>query len=366
MYIYQRQNWPKFTWDSEIVLPILADVRLRQGKLIGKMESLGFDLQSEAVLQTLTVEVVKSSEIEGEILDVDQVRSSIARRLGMDIAGLIPSDRNVDGVVEMVLDATLGRDLPLDDERLFGWHAALFPTGYSGMYRIVVDDWRNNSKDDPMQVVSGAMGRERVHFQAPDSDKVPEEVQHFLEWFNSDFEMDAVIKAGIAHLWFVTIHPFEDGNGRISRALADLQLSRADNTSQRFYSMSSQIRQERNQYYSVLEKTQSMDLDITEWLCWFLQCLERAIDASYVILASVMRKAKLWAMTVSQTFNSRQQLMLNKLLDGFKGNLTSSKWAKIAKCSQDTAIRDIQDLITKGILVKDQAGGRSTNYLLTL
>lgn len=366
MYIYQRKNWAKFTWDSDTILPILADVRLRQGKLLGKMEALGFDLQSEAVLQTLTVEVVKSSEIEGENLDVDQVRSSIARRLGMDIAGLIPSDRNVDGVVDMVLDATLERDKHLDDERLFGWHAALFPTGHSGMNRIVVGDWRNNSKDDPMQVASGAMGRERVHFQAPDSNKVPQEIQQFLNWFNSDFEMDAMIKAGIAHLWFVTIHPFEDGNGRISRAIADLQLSRADDTSQRFYSMSSQIRQERNQYYSMLEKTQSGDLDVTEWLSWFLKCLARAIDASNVILGSVMRKAKLWTMPVSQTFNSRQRLMLNMLLDRFKGKLTSSKWAKIAKCSQDTATRDIQDLITKGILIKDQAGGRSTNYLLTL
>ncbi|WP_461533659.1 Fic family protein [Sinomicrobium sp.] len=366
MYIHQLHHWPTFTWDSEKLIPILTDVRFRQGKLLGKMDSLGFDLQSEAVLQTLTNDVVKSSEIEGEILDPDQVRSSIARRLGMDVAGLIPSDRNVDGVVEMMLDATQHYDKPLDDERLFGWHASLFPTERSGMYRIAVGGWRKNTKDDPMQVVSGGMGRERVHFQAPDSDQIPKEIHLFLDWFNNNFDSDPIIKAGIAHLWFVTIHPFEDGNGRISRAITDLQLSRADSSPQRFYSMSNQIRQERKQYYNILEKTQSGDLDITAWLNWFLECLKRAIDASDVILASVMRKTKLWTMPVSQTFNDRQRLMLNKLLDGFEGKLTSSKWAKIAKCSQDTAIRDIRDLIAKGILVKDEAGGRSTNYLLTI
>lgn len=366
MYIHQLYEWPKFTWDSEILTPILTDLRFNQGKLLGKMGVLGFDLQSEAMLQTLTNDVVKSSEIEGEILNTDQVRSSIARRLGMEIAGLIPSDRNIDGVVEMMLDATQHYNDSLDDERLFGWHSSLFPTGRSGMYRIVVGDWRKNTKDDPMRVVSGGMGREKVHFQAPDSDRIPKEMHFFLDWFNHNLDSDPIIKAGIAHLWFLTIHPFEDGNGRISRAITDLQLARADKSPQRFYSMSGQIRQERNQYYTILEKTQSRDLDITEWLKWFLECLDRAIGASDVILASVMRKAKLWTMPVSQTFNDRQRLMLNKLLDGLKGNLTSSKWAKIAKCSQDTAIRDIQDLIGKGILIKDKAGGRSTNYLLTL
>lgn len=314
----------------------------------------------------MTQEVVKSSEIEGEILDTDQVRSSIARRLGMDIAGLVPSDRHVDGVVEMMLDATQQYDQLLDEERLFGWHASLFPTGRSGMYRIVVGDWRKNTKDDPMQVVSGAIGREKVHFQAPDAEKLPIEMKRFLDWFNNPAAIDPMIKAAVAHLWFVTIHPFEDGNGRISRAIADMQLARTDGSPQRFYSMSAQIRQERNKYYSVLEKTQSGDLDITEWLQWFLECLGRAIDASDVVLSSVMRKAKLWMMPVSQTFNDRQRLMLNKLLDGFEGKLTSSKWAKIAKCSQDTATRDIQDLVAKSILAKDEAGGRSTNYLLTV
>ena len=364
MYMHQLHNWPTFIWDAEAFSAVLAEVRFKQGKLLGQMEHLGFDLKSEAILQMLTQDVVKSSEIEGEILDSAQVRSSIARRLGMDVAGLVPSDRHVDGIVEMMLDATQGYDKPLDEERLFVWHAALFPTGRSGMYRIVVGDWRKNRKDDPMQVVSGAMGREKVHFQAPDADKLTKEMRRFLAWFNSEITMDPMLKAAIAHLWLVTIHPFEDGNGRISRAIADMQLARGDESPQRFYSMSAQIRQERNKYYSVLEKTQSGDLDITEWLQWFLKCLGRAIDASDIILASVMRKAKLWMMPVSQTFNGRQRLMLNKLLDGFEGKLTSSKWAKIAKCSQDTAARDIQDLVAKGLLIRDEAGGRSTNYLM--
>lgn len=366
MYIHQLHHWPDFTWNTDEIAPLLAGVRFKQGKLLGYMEHLGFDLKAEAVLQTLTQNVVKSSEIEGEMLDISQVRSSIARRLGLDIVGLVPSDRHVDCVVEMMLDATQRYDRPLDEERLFGWHAALFPTGRSGMYRIVVEDWRKNTKNDSMQVVSGAMGREKVHFQAPDSNELPVEMERFLTWFNSDIAIDPMLKAAVAHLWFVTIHPFEDGNGRISRAIADMQLARADGGPQRFYSMSAQIRQERKHYYSVLEKTQSDDLDITEWLTWFLECLGLAIDASEVVLASVMRKAKLWMMPVAQTFNDRQRLMLNKLMDGFEGKLTSSKWAKIAKCSQDTATRDLQDLVVKGILVKDEAGGRSTNYLLTV
>lgn len=366
MYIHQLNNWPDFTWDANQIAPLLAAVRFKQGKLLGYMEHMGFDLKSEAVLHTLTQDVVKSSEIEGEMLDIDQVRSSIARRLGLDIVGLVPSDRHIDGVVEMMLDATQRYDLPLDEERLFGWHSALFPTGHSSMYRIVVGDWRKNTSDDPMQVVSGAMGKEKVHFQAPDSEKLTEEMERFLKWFNNHTAIDPMLKAAVAHLWFVTIHPFEDGNGRISRVIADMQLARADGSSQRFYSMSAQIRQERKQYYSVLEKTQSGNLNITEWLTWFLECMGRAIDASDMVLESVKRKAKLWMMPVANTFNDRQRLMLNKLMDGFEGKLTSSKWAKIAKCSQDTATRDIQDLMVKGLLIKDKAGGRSTNYLLTL
>lgn len=366
MYIHQLRNWPNFNWDAKGLATLLAEVRFKQGKLLGKMEQLGFDLKSEATLQTLTQDVVKSSEIEGEVLDVNEVRSSIARRLGLDIVGLVPSDKHVDGMVDMILDATQHYSQPLLEERLYNWHASIFPTRRSGILRIVVGEWRKNSNDDPMQVVSGAMGREKVHFQAPDSDRLSKETETFFSWFNGETVMDPIIKAGVAHLWFVTIHPFEDGNGRVSRAITDMQLSRTDNSSQRFYSMSSQIRKERNQYYKILEKTQSGDLDITNWLRWFLECLERAIDASDIILASVMRKARLWGMAVSGTFNDRQRLMLNKLIDGFEGKLTSSKWAKIAKCSQDTASRDIQDLAEKGILAKDKAGGRSTNFLLKI
>jgi Fic family protein len=328
------------------------------------MESLGFNLQAEASLQTLTQDVLKSSEIEGEILNPDQVRSSIARRLGMEIAGMVPSDRFVDGVVEMMLDATQHYTAELTDERLFGWHAALFPTGRSGMYKIVVAGWRNNAKDDPMQVVSGAMGREMVHFQAPDADVLSSEMANFLDWFNTTHDLDPVLKAAIAHLWFITIHPFEDGNGRIARAISDLQLTRADESPRRYYSMSAQIREERKNYYEVLEQTQKGSLDITVWLEWFLECLDRALSATDQTLASVIRKAKLWENPVTVSLNPRQRLLLNKWLDGFEGKLTSSKWAKIAKCSQDTAVRDIQDLIERGILMKEAAGGRSTSYVL--
>ncbi len=366
MYIHQIRQWPDFVWDMEEISPRLAEVRFKQGKLLGYMEHLGFELRSEALLQILTYDVVKSSEIEGEILDMAEVRSSIARRLGMDIPGLIPSDRHVDGVVQMMLDATQQYGDPLTEMRLFDWHGALFPTGRSGMYPIVVADWRKNTKNDPMQVVSGPKGREKVHFQAPDSDRLPAEMKRFLHWFNDETPIDPILKAAIAHFWFVTIHPFEDGNGRISRAIADMQLARADGSPQRFYSMSAQIRLDRKQYYSILEKTQSGDLDITGWLDWFLGCLSRAIDASDHVLESVMRKANLGTMPVSKTFNDRQRRMLNRLMDGFEGKLTSSKWAKMAKCSQDTATRDILDLVAKGILTKDPAGGRSTSYSLNV
>jgi len=364
MYIHQLREWPDFQWDSEQISTLLAEVRYRQGRLLGHMEGIGFRLKEEATLQTLTMDVLKSSEIEGEILNPDQVRSSIARRLGMDVAGLIPSDRNVEGVVEMMLDATQQYTMPLTDERLFGWHASLFPTGRSGMHKIVVGAWRDNAKNDPMQVVSGAMGRTKVHFQAPDADILHKEMSRFLDWFNTEERLDPVLKAAIAHLWFVTIHPFDDGNGRIARAVTDMQLSRADGSKQRFYSMSAQIRIERNNYYNILESTQKDTLDITAWLEWFLTCLNRAITATDNTLAAVIRKARFWEDPAAQSINERQRLMLNKLLDGFHGKLTSSKWAAIAKCSQDTAIRDIQDLIERGLLVKEAAGGRSTSYVL--
>ncbi len=363
-YIHQLNNWPKFLWDDQQIMPLLGDVRNRQGRLIGRMESLGFPLRSEAILQTLTLDVLKSSEIEGEILDPAQVRSSIARKLGMDIAGLISSDRNVDGVVEMMLDATQQFKEALTKDRLFGWHASLFPTGLSGMQKIVVGIWRDD-KHGPMQVVSGPSGRQRVHFEAPEASRLNAEMKNFMSWFNQDTEIDPVLKAAIAQLWFVTIHPFDDGNGRIARAITDMQLARADGSAQRFYSMSVQIRQERNAYYDVLEKSQkNTAMDITLWLKWFLACLDRALDTTEKTLAGVFKKARFWEIYPEGSLNKRQIMMINKLFEGFEGKLTSSKWAKIVKCSHDTALRDILELIEKKVLSKDNAGGRSTSYLL--
>jgi Fic family protein len=327
------------------------------------MESLGFKLRNEAVLETLTTEVIKTSEIEGQILDLDQVRSSIARRLGIEASGLVPSDRNVDGVVEMMLDATQNYKKTLTTDRIFGWHSALFPSGRSGMYKIIVGKWRDDSTG-PMQVVSGALGKEKVHFEALPAKEIRKEMKLFISWFNEDPNQDLIIKSAIAHLWFITIHPFEDGNGRIARALSEILLTRSDETSQRFYSMSSQIRVERKDYYNILEKTQKRTLDITEWLVWYLRCLGNALNSSDTILSKVLYKHKFWTKYSSETLNNRQILLINKLLDNFIGQLTTSKWAKIAKCSQDTALRDIQDLLNKNILQKNPSGGRSTNYNL--
>jgi len=363
-YIHERDDWPTFHWDERALVAKLADVRHRQGRLLGRMESLGFDLRNEAMLSTLTQDVVKSSEIEGQILDADQVRSSIARRLGIDIGALTPANRDVEGIVEMMLDATGNYNKPLRAERLFDWHASLFPTGRSGMSRIVVGAWRNDSSG-AMQVVSGAIGRERVHFQAPEAVRLDKEMKAFLKWFEKKSETDPVLRAAIAHLWFVTIHPFEDGNGRIARAIADMALARSENSRRRFYSMSMQIRNERNAYYQILETTQKGDLDITEWLDWFLGCLGRAIDGSETVLEKVFAKAQFWEKHGKLSFNPRQREMLNRLLDNFKGKLTSSKWAKIEKCSPDTALRDINELISQGILKKDAGGGRSTSYSLS-
>ena len=365
-FIYQLPGWPLFKLDAERLQLSLTKVRHQQGKLLGRMERLGFSLQSEATLETLTLDVLKSSEIEGELLDAEQVRSSIARRLGIEIAGMVTPGRHVEGIVEMMLDATQHFDQPLTEERLFDWHAALFPTGRSGMHKIVADKWRDNPPDDPMQVISGPMGKETVHYEAPAAELLPDEMSRFLQWFNATTNTDPVLKAAIAHLWFVTIHPFDDGNGRIARAVADMQLSRADGTAQRFYSMSAQIRKERNAYYFILEKTQKGNLDITEWLEWFLQCLGRSLNASDETLSIVLKKASFWKAHEKTIFNQRQVLLLNKLLDGFDGKLTSSKWAKIAKCSQDTALRDINDLIEKKVLVKETAGGRSSGYILAV
>jgi Fic family protein len=363
IYIHQRAGWPGFRWDHERISARLLDVRHRQGRLIGRMEGLGFQLRAEAVLNSLTEEVVKSSEIEGENLDRGQVRSSIARRLGLDIGGLTPADRNVEGVVEMMLDATQSYDKPLTGRRLFDWHAALFPTGRSGMSKIRVGAWRDDA-NGPMQVVSGPIGKERVHYEAPAAERVRDEMREFVEWFEKEHSTDLVLKAGVAHLWFVTIHPFDDGNGRIARAIADMVLARSERSPQRFYSMSAQIRQEQKAYYEILEATQKGDLDITRWLEWFLECLGRAFDRAETILATVLSKARFWERFTKVEFNERQRQIVNRLLNGFEGKLTTSKWAKLAKCSHDTALRDIEDLIRKKVLVKDTAGGRSTSYSL--
>ncbi|MBS1773059.1 MAG: Fic family protein [Bacteroidetes bacterium] len=364
-YIHQKAGWPQFKWDEKRMLNRLVEIGHKQGRLIGRMEGLGFSLQNEATLMNMTSEVIKSSEIEGEILDHDQVRSSIARRLGMDIAGLVPSDRSVDGVVEVMIDATQHFKETLTEERLFNWHAALFPTGRSGMQKIVVGAWRDNNPDSPMQVVSGPLGKEKVHFEAPESKRLKKEMKQFLDWLNKDDKIHPVLKAGIAHFWFVTIHPFDDGNGRLTRTITDMLLARADNTNQRFYSISAQIRQERKTYYEVLEASQKSDLDITAWLDWFLDCLERSLDAAEKVSSIVLRKARYWELFATKTLNDRQRAMVNKLLDeDFFGKLTTSKWAKMNKCSTDTALRDINDLISQGVLEKEEAGGRSAGYRL--
>jgi Fic family protein len=360
-YIHELADWPRFRWDGDLLSDSLASVRHRQGHLAGNMEALGFDLRQEAVLETLTVDVVKTSDIEGEKLDVGQVRSSIARRLGIDIGAVHPADRHVEGIVEMTLDATRSNDQPLSGERLLTWHSSLFPYGRSGMAIIKAGAWRDDAAG-PMEVVSGAVGKERVHYQAPAADRLNREMQRFLDWFNAGPAMDAVLKAGLAHLWFVTVHPFDDGNGRIARAIADMALARSENTPQRFYSMSAQIRRERGAYYDILEKTQTGPLDITPWMLWFLACLGRAIDGAQTTLGAVLAKARFWERIQGVRLNQRQRLILNRLLDGFEGKLTTSKYARLAKCSPDTALRDILQLIDNGILIRNPEGGRSTSY----
>ncbi len=360
-YIHELPEWPGLTWSQEALAEPLAALRHQQGRLIGRMESLGFDLRQQAVLRTLTEDVLKTSEIEGEELDPEQVRSSIARRLGMDIAGLKHPDREVEGIVEMMLDATRYYSRSLTAERLFAWHASLFPTGRSGMRRIQVGAWRDDATS-PMQVVSGPIGRERVHFEAPAADRLDREMAMFMDWFNASAATDDVSKAALAHLWFVTIHPLDDGNGRVARALADMLLARSEQTAQRFYSMSAQIRQERADYYEILKRTQTSTLDVTRWMLWFFGCLGRAIDRTQDMLEAVLAKARFWESIRTVPLNERQRKMLGRLLEGFQGNLTTSKWAKIAKCSQDTALRDITGLVERGILKRSEAGGRSTSY----
>ena len=362
MYIYDREGWPSFHWNDGILAESLVQVRYQQGRLIGGMGSLGIPLREETVLQTLTQDVVKSSEIEGEILSPSSVRSSVARHLGMDHAALGPADRHVEGVVEMMLDATQQYDQPLTKERLFCWHASLFLTGRSGFAKIQVGGWRSG----PVQVISGHMGKETLHYGAPAADRVDQEMARFLAWINSESNIDPVLKAALAHLWFVTLHPFDDGNGRIARAIADMMLARSEGSPWRFYSMSAQIQKERRGYYAVLEKTQKGELDITPWIEWFLNCLGRAIEEALSALSTVLNKGHFWDRIRELPLNERQHKVLNRLLDDFDGKLTSSKWAKIAKCSQDTAYRDILDLIARGILTKNEEGGRSTSYSLLM
>ncbi len=363
-YIHEKPGWPNLKWDNAKLLPLLADVRHRQGRLLGRMEGIGFRLRAEASLTTLTSDVIKSSAIEGAHLDAEQVRSSIARRLGLDFGGSVKASRDVEGVVEMMLDATQKYAKPLTAERLFGWHASLFPTGRSGMRRITIGAWRP-ADIGPMQVVSGPIGREQVHFEAPSADRLKHEVNAFLDWFEAANGIDPVVKAGIAHFWFVTIHPFEDGNGRISRAIADMALARAEGVVERFYSMSAQIEAEKKQYYLQLEQSQKGGVDITSWLEWFLGCLGRAVAGAEEGLASVLRKAKIWERINNQSpVNERQRTVINRMLDGFEGKLSTSKYAKLAKCSGDTALRDIRILLDQGILIQEAGGGRNTSYRL--
>ncbi len=359
-YIYENKNWTDFTWHDKAIYTVFGEVRLIQGKIIGKMNALGFSAKEEATLNALTLDVVKSSEIEGEILQYNQVRSSIARRLGVNTGGLVPSSRHIEGVVEMMLDATQRHQLPLTEKRLLGWHAALFPTGYSGPYKIEVGRYRTGE----MQVVSGAMGKEKVHYEALKAELVKTEMDQFFDWFNNDNSLDLVLKAAIAHFWFIIIHPFDDGNGRIGRAITDMLLARAEGSGERFYSMSSQILAERKRYFEVLQKVQHSSGDITEWLDWFLHCLRNAMRATENTTEKVLRKAEFWKLHEHTPINERQRLMLNKLFDGFEGKLQTSKWAKMAKTSSDTALRDIKDLVEKGILQQTEEKGRNVNYEL--
>ena len=362
-YIWQLPDWPNFSYDAAALAAPLAQVHRAQGQLLGRMAELGMAQREQATLQVLTQEVIKTSEIEGENLSLDAVRSSIARRLGLDIGALAPSDRHVDGVVDVVLDATRNFDQLLTEERLLGWHAALFPTGYSGRVRITVAAWRTDASG-PMEVVSGAVGREKVHFTAPPASTLADQTGAFLKWFQADPVGDTLIKAGLAHLWLVTLHPFDDGNGRISRAVGDMALARAEGTSQRFYSFSAQIQRERKDYYEQLEATQKGPLNVTPWLNWFLGCLLRAVQGADALLVGVLDKAQFWQRWAGTPMNARQTLVLNRVLDGFEGKLSNAKWAALGKCSADTALRDINDLLARGVLHRLEGGGRSTGYEL--
>jgi len=363
LYIWQSPQWPNWRYDLPVLMEPMARVSRAQGLLLGRLADVGMGLRSQASLRALTQDVVETSAIEGDHLNVESVRSSLARRLGVDIGSLAPVDRHVDGVVELVLDATTNSSAALTAQRLQAWHAALFPTGYSGLTRISVARWRDGSSG-PMQVVSGPIGRQKVHFEVPPHDRLQQEMDRFLRWLEEDSSQPTLLKAGLAHLWFVTIHPFDDGNGRIARAIGDLLLARADGSPLRFYSVSAQIQRERKEYYEILERTQKGELDVTEWLQWFLAAVGRAVDQAQETVDAVLGKARFWQRFEDATPNDRQKKLLNRLLDGFDGKLTASKWAKIAKCSPDTALRDINQLIAWGMLRKSEAGGRSTSYEL--
>lgn len=365
MYLHHSKDWPNFKWNTDTLLPYVSKVRDLQGRLLGRMEGMGFELQEEAVLETITEDVVRTSEIEGEVLNQLEVRSSVALKLGLDIFGLPNASRDVEGVVEMMIDATQKYQEPLTKDRLCGWHAALFPTGRNGMYKIIVGDWRDDEKG-PMQIVSGPMGKEKVHYSAPNASRLSSEMDKFIDWYNSDTNMEPVIKSAIAHLWFVSIHPFDDGNGRIARAIADNQLCRADRTNQRFYSMSAQIMKSKNGYYDILESTQKGSMDVSIWLVWYFERLAQALESTDATLSKILYKAKFWEAHKTTQFNERQIEMINKLHGDFVGKLHSSKWAKMNKVHRDTALRDIQDLVEKGVLLESDQGGRSTNYILNL
>ena len=362
-YIWQSDVWPKWRYDLSAIADQLTAVSHAQGLLMGRLADVGLAVRDQASIATLTDEVVKTSEIEGEVLNADSVRSSVARHLGLDIGAVAPVDRHVDGVVDMVLDATLNSDKPLSAERLFGWQAALFPTGYSGLNKIITGQWRDDA-DGPMQVVSGPVGRRKVHFEAPPAHALPKETADFITWANAATGEPALVKAGLAHLWFVTVHPFDDGNGRMARAVGDLFLARADSSPQRFYSLSAQIQRERKDYYDILERTQKGTMDVTQWLAWFLGTLNRAVESAHSTLEKVLVKALFWQRLAGVALNERQLKLLNRMLDGFEGKLTSSKWAAIAKCSPDTALRDITQLLALGVLQKSNGAGRSAGYLL--
>jgi Fic family protein len=362
-YIWQRHDWPAFNYDAETLAIDLANASRMHGELLGRLSDVGLAVQNHTTLVALTDDVMKTSEIEGERFNVQSVRSSIARRLGVDIGALAPVDRHAEGVVEMILDATAKCHEPLTQARLFAWHAALFPTGYSSLSKIKVAHWRDD-RNGAMQVVSGVIGKERIHFEAPPAKSLTHETKQFLKWANAKPVHSLIIQSGLAHLWFVTLHPFDDGNGRIARAIGDLFLARADGNSQRFYSLSAQIQRERKAYYDILERTQKGSMDVTPWLLWFLETLGRAIEQAHQTFDAVLVKAHFWQRLAGQPLNERQSKMLNRLLDGLEGKLTSSKWATMAKCSPDSALRDINELVVRGILKKSESGGRSQSYEL--